>query len=79
MFLSDIIYGFLIDVRTSTNDQQHKDSSLSLKKGSRREVILGRQERNETALGQPGQYTCASLSLSLYYPFVMSINYPMEK
>ena len=37
-----------------------EDSSLSLKKGSRREVMLGRQEEIKP-LGQPGQY--------MHFPF----------
>ena len=50
----------------------HKDSSLSLKNGSRREVMLGRQEEIKP-LGQPGQYISFPYT-SLLLPFLM--NYP---
>ena len=55
---------------------QLQDSSLSLKKGSRREVMLARQEKIKP-LGQPGQYDSFP-STSLILPFLMTMNYPFE-
>ena len=56
----------------------HKDSSLSLKKGSsRREVMLGRQEEIKPLLGQLGQYL-GFPSTSLLLHFLMAMNSPTD-